>query len=174
MTIGAEREGGSGGRPRRLTHAETIRRQQRIARLREVERWTFAAIAAEVGMAEKEARETYRRWVDEIAPLMTGVPADTKAAELLRDLDDIRQHQLQIAAHSKNDNARVGALRDAARTIEQEVSMRRALGLMPKVVGDVELAAIADAIVDVLDRHNVDETAKAEIRNVFHHDGGGG
>ena len=142
--------GGGAGR-RRLTQAETIKRQQAIVRARQVERLSWAAIAEQQKMGEKEARESYARYISEIAPLLIAVPAEEKAAELLRDLDEVRQLQFRIAAAADSDSARVGAGREVAKVVQMEFEIRRALGLMPKLAGDAELQSLAREIVEVLD-----------------------
>ena len=49
----------------------------------------------------KEAAESYARYVEEIVPLLIPAPVEGKAAELLANLDEIRQLQLQIATQQR-------------------------------------------------------------------------
>ena len=158
----------------RLTQAETIRRQQTIAHAREVNRLSWAAIAKQMNMGEKEVRESFRRYISDIVPLLIAVPAEGKAAELLRDLEEIRQQQFRIAAAAGNDSAKVGALRDAAKTIQMEFGIRRTLGLMPELIGDAELKSLAREIVEILARHDVSEHARKEIAEILGGDVGEG
>jgi hypothetical protein len=152
---------------RRLTHAATIKRQQAIVYARDVERLTWAQIAAQVKIGQKEARESYRRYLTEILPLLISVPADDKAAELLRELEEIRQQQLRLAATSANESARVGALRDAAKTIQMQFEILRSLGLMPQLVGDRGLQSLAQQIAEVLRRSNTPPDVAEEIEQLL-------
>jgi hypothetical protein len=158
--------------PRRdRTHAATIKRQQKIAHLHDVERLTWAEIAETLKMGQKEARESYRRYHADIVPLLIGPPAPEKTAELLGELEEVRQRQFRIA-RTGNDNAKVGALRDLVKTILAEYEIRRGQGLLPKIDGDPELQLLAKRIVEVLGRHDVAPEATEEILQLFDPDPG--
>jgi hypothetical protein len=150
-----------------LTQAETIKRQQAIAYAREVERLTWAAIEQKLKMGQKEARESYGRYLSEIVPLLISVHAEDKAAELLRELEEIRQHQLRLGATADNDSARVGALRDATKTVQMEFEIRRSLGLMPKLVGDREMQLLAQQIAAELSRAKVPPEVAEQIEQLL-------
>ena len=53
---------------RRLTQAQLLKRQQAILVDRDVHNMTWAAIGRKHSMGEKEARETYGRYLREIVP----------------------------------------------------------------------------------------------------------
>jgi hypothetical protein len=62
--------GPRGSSRRRPAQAQLLERQLEILNDREVRTMTWAAIARKHSMGEKEARETYLRYVREIAPLI--------------------------------------------------------------------------------------------------------
>jgi hypothetical protein len=99
--LGNDRLAKPGANRRRLTQVESIRRQQEIVRLREVERRTFREIAEAVGMGENETREAFRRYVNDVAPLLAVPAADEQIVEHLRALDEIRQSLWRVAPASK-------------------------------------------------------------------------
>ena len=152
----------------RLTQAESIRRQQRIVHLRDLERLTFARIAQEVGMGEKEVRLAYYRHINEVAPLMAAPLADEQIAEALRRLDDLAQCLWEIAEKATNENARVGAARAIADLTFRSIELRQHLGLLPRPLSlVVEHAWMAGQIRRVFEKHNVSAEAIDEIQEIF-------
>ncbi len=121
-----------GANRKRLTHAQSIERQQAIVHRYDVEHVSFAQIARELGMGEKETREAYGRYVREIAPLMSVGAPEEKAAEYLRTLEDVRQQLARIGESADNDSARVGALRELVKVMFREIELRQHLGLLPR------------------------------------------
>jgi len=132
---------------------------------------TFAQIAERLEMDEKSVRESFHRFITKIIPLLISAPADGKAAELLRELEEIRQRLLLIASTSENDSAVVGALREAAKTVQQEYEIRRALGLMPKLHGDKELRFLAEKVAELLRARNIPAAVIEELVQLFETDG---
>jgi hypothetical protein len=55
--------------PKRPTHAQSLARQREIATDRDVELLSWREIAQKHAMGEKEVREAYRRYRDEIMPI---------------------------------------------------------------------------------------------------------
>ncbi len=126
-----ERAGKVGVNKNRLTHAQSIKRQQKIVHEHDVEHLTFGKIAQNLEMGEKEVREAYARYVRDIAPLMTVATPDEKATEYLRSLEDVRQQLARIADNADNDSARVGALRELVKVMFKEIELRQHLGMLP-------------------------------------------
>lgn len=121
---------------RRLTHAESLKRQQQIAFQHDLEGRTFLQIAGDLQMGEKEAREAYTRYVRDIAPLVNSHSGSDVVAARLRTLEDLIQRLRKVATCADNDSARVGALRELARVIELDLGLRRSLGLIPVALSD--------------------------------------
>jgi hypothetical protein len=78
--------GERGANPRRPTQAQSIKRQQEIVADHDGVGMSFAEIARKHRMGEKEVREAYRRYIEEIAPLMTASAPAAKVGLYLREL----------------------------------------------------------------------------------------
>jgi hypothetical protein len=161
---GSSRKGAGGGR---LSQADAIRRQQKIARLRDIDRLTFARVAEQIGMGEKEVREAYYRYIDEVAPLMAAPSADAEIAEALRTLDDVKQRLWEIADKGKNDNARVGAARTIVDITFRSLDLRQNLGLLPQPSQVFDLRWMAQEIHRIFGKHELPTEALDEIKQVF-------
>jgi hypothetical protein len=170
---GAVRSGSNGGSKKRagggrLSQGEAIQRQQRIVHLREIDRLTYAQIAEEVGMGEKEARLAYYRYVNEVAPLMAAPSADEEIAEALRTLDDLKQRLWGIVDKGENENARIGAARTIVELTFRSLELRQNLGLLPRPISQVvDHAWMAEQIGEVFEKHDVPAEAQDEIKQVF-------
>ena len=151
----------------RLPQAAAIRRQQRIVRLRDVERLTYAEIAAEIGMGEKEVRLAYRRYVDEVAPLLAAPAADEQIAEALRRLDDLVQRLWRLLESGKNETACVGAARTIADLTFREIELRQHLGLLPRLSQVTEYPWMAEQIRRIFDKYDLPAEALEEIQQHF-------
>jgi hypothetical protein len=116
----------------RLSQGGSIRRQKLIVDLHDREHWTFARIAAHIGMGEKECRQAYHRFIREVAPELNSRAGDEKVAEHLRLLEEIVQQLRRVAASADNDSARVGAVRELIRVVQVELTLRQNLGLLPR------------------------------------------
>jgi len=134
-------EKGGGANRKRLTHAQSIKRQQTIVHSYDVEHLSFAQIARELTMGEKEVRQAYGRYVRDIAPLMSAASPDEKAAEYLRTLEDVRQQLKRIGSDADNDSAQVGALRELVKVMFKEIELRQHLGLLPRNLQDMRTLA---------------------------------
>ena len=99
-------------------------------------------------MGEKEAREIYRRYHEEIAPLIAAAAPDEQAQEYLRAYENLRQRLLEIADSADNDSARVGALREFRNTLADEIKLRQHVGLMPKQLADADVARTTNCVLN--------------------------
>jgi hypothetical protein len=136
VSAGGSNKRSPGSAKRRLTHAETLKRQQQIVFQHDFEGCTFLQIARDLRMGEKEAREAYSRYVRDVAPLVNSQSGSDVVAARLRTVEDLIQQLCRIAACADNDSARVGALRELARAIELDLGLRRSLGLIPVALSD--------------------------------------
>ena len=169
------RDGRTPGKPganrRHLTQAESLRRQQKIVRMREVERQTFGQIASAMGMAEKETREAFYRFVNDVAPLLNVPPADAQIAEHLRTLDDARQRLWRLVDEADNSSASVGALRALVDFTFKEIQLRQNLGLLPKplsrITREADDAWLAQEIARVFRKYEMPTEAVAEIEDLL-------
>lgn len=168
---GKERPGDRGGaNRRRLTHAESLKRQQKIVLAHDVGHRTFAQIARQLGLGEKECREAYGRYVRDVAPLMSTFAADEAVTRHLRTLEEAMQQLRSIAAAADNDSARVGALRELVRTIFKDIELRQHLGMYPRPARhqtDAERLWIGQEILRVFEQYGVPTEAGAEIQVIL-------
>jgi hypothetical protein len=164
------------GKRARLTHAESVKRQQRIVRAYDVEHQTFSEIARQLTMGEKEVREAYRRYVNDMAPLMNSLSADEKATEYLRTLEDIAQQLRYIAAFADNDSARVGALRELLKVVFKDIELRQHLGLFPTkpgaLVRELEERWLGGQIADLLHEYGMPPEALRKLEAILSGEGG--
>jgi hypothetical protein len=160
-----------GANPRRPTQAQSIKRQQEIVADRDGAGISFTEIARKHGMGEKEVREAYRRYIEEIAPLMTASAPAAKVGLYLRELESVRHQLHRIAEHADNDSAKVGALREIVKTISKEVELQQHLGMLPKNLGEIsvhwEQRWVVQQIVSVLERFDAPPEAFRELEQAL-------
>src|SRR5947208_13157823 len=95
--------------------------------------------------------EGFRRWIDREHLLdPRGLPISRLHAVLRREgrdayvhaqcrAPDVRRKLKRIARFADNDSARVGALREAVRTMAKEIELRQHLGQLPRDLGHVRV-----------------------------------
>jgi hypothetical protein len=159
-----DRQRSSAPRPRgsdrrRPTQAQLLKRQQEILVDRDLRNLTWAAIGRKYSMGEKEARETYGRYIREIAPLIVEQAPNEKVIEYLRLLEGTRQRLAEVVENAGNDSARIGGLREIVKTIEKEIELLEHAGLMPTNLGDAHARAeheqLLQRVQEVLRRRGV-------------------
>jgi hypothetical protein len=166
--------GPRGSSRRRPTHAQSLKRQLEIANDYEIRNLTWAAIGRKHSMGEKEARETYLRYVREIAPLIVEQAPVETVYTYVRLLEATRQRLSAVAADADNDSARIGALREITKTIAKEIDLLERAGLMPTNVADAHIRAerLLQEMKEVLSRHGVPRDVFEELAAVFDREGG--
>ena len=150
---------------------QPLQRQLEILNDREIRNLTWAAIARKHSMGEKEARETYYRYVREIAPLIVEQsPVETVHA-CVRLLEAARQRLSEVVDNADNDSARIGGLREITKTIVKEIDLLERAGLMPTNVADAHVRAeqerLLQRMAEVLRRHRVSPEVYEELAAVF-------
>ena len=167
-----DRKPSSASRPRgsdrrRLTQAQLLKRQQEILVDRDVHNMTWSSIGRKYSMGEKEARETYGRYVREIAPLIVEQAPDEKVFEYLRILEGIRQRLAEVVEAADNDSARIGGLREIGKTVGREIELLEHAGLMPRNIGAAHARAenerLLQRVEEVLRRHGVPAEVYEEL-----------
>jgi len=152
---------------RRLTQAQLLKRQQEMLVDRDVRNMTWAAIGRKYSMGEKEARETYGRYVREIAPLIVHQAPDEKVFEYLRILEGTRQRLAEVVEFADNDSARIGGLREIVKTVAKEIELLEHAGLMPKNLREAHARAeherLLQRVEDVLRRRGVPPEVYEEL-----------
>jgi hypothetical protein len=122
-------------------------------------------------MGEKEARETYNRYVREIAPLIVAQAPNERVFEYLRLLEGTRQRLSELADRADNDSARVGALREIVKTVSKEIELLQHAGLMPKNLGDAqareENERLLASVQEILRRRGVPPEVYDELAATF-------
>lgn len=168
--------GSRGSSRRRLTQAQLLARQLEILNDREIRNMTWAAIGRKHGMGEKEARETYLRYVREIAPLIIEQAPVETVQMYVRLLEGTRQRLSEVVETADNDSARIGGLREITKTIVKETDLLERAGLMPTNVVDAHVRAeherLLERMEDVLRRHGVPPEVYEELAAVFDGEGG--
>ncbi len=156
-----------GGDRRRPTQAQLLQRQQAILVDRDVRSMSWASIARKHSMGEKEVRETYTRYVREIAPLIVEQAPAEKVFEYLRLLEGTRQRLGEVVDGADNDSARIGGLREIVKTITKEIELLEHAGLMPRNLGHTYARAeherLLQRIEEVLRRHGVPAEVYEEL-----------
>lgn len=157
-----------GSNPKRPTQAQSIARQRQIALARDVDHKSWADIGRDFGMGEKEVRQAYHRYKEEIAPIFATDPSLDRATDYLQMLADVRLRLLSIADEADNDSARVGALREVGKCIAREIQLSQSLGLIPKrvdegAVGD-DMRWVMRELGRLLRRHGVPPAVIDELR----------
>jgi hypothetical protein len=173
-TAGAGARGSSRRRP---TQAQLLERQLEILNDREVRTMSWAAIARKHAMGEKEARETYSRYVREIAPLIVEQAPVETVQVYVRLLEGTRQRLSEVVENADNDSARIGGLREITKTIVKEIDMLERAGLMPTNLADAHVRAEHERLLgrmeEVLRRHGLSAEVYEELAAVFAGEGGG-
>src|SRR4051794_2679501 len=165
-----------GSSRKRLTQAQTLQRQQAILVDRELNHMTWAAIGRKHAMGEKEARETYRRYLREIVPLIVEQAPAEKALEYLRMLEGTRQRLAEVVENADNDSARIGGLREILKTVSKEIELLEHAGLMPQGLGHAHARAehqrMLREVEEVLRRRCVPPEGYEELASIFHPESG--
>lgn len=129
---------------------------------------SWAEIGAKNGIGEKEAREAYHRFKDEILPIIGGDARSEGALKYLRMIEKTRTRLLQLADAADNSSAAVGALREVMRSIFKEAELAQSLGLLPREVPDEpspdDLQWLLEQFAGVFARHPIPAEAIEEIR----------
>lgn len=156
-----------GSDPRRLTQAQLLKRQQAILVDRDLHNMTWAAIGRKYSMGEKEARETYARYVREIAPLITEQAPEEKVFEYLRILEGTRQRLAEVVEDADNDSARIGGLREIVKTVSKEIELLEHAGLLPRDIAHARARAeqewLLQRVEEVLHRRGVSPEVYEEL-----------
>jgi hypothetical protein len=156
-----------GSNRKRLTQAQTLQRQQAILVDRDLNQMTWAAIGRKHAMGEKEARETYARYLREIVPLIVEQAPAEKVLEYLRILEGTRQRLAEVVEAADNDSVRIGGLREIVKTVSKEIELLEHAGLMPQGLDHARVRAEHERILarveEVLHRHGVPSEVYEEL-----------
>lgn len=157
-----------GANPNRPTQAQSIARQRQIALARDVDQRSWADIGQELGMGEKEVRQAYHRYREEIAPIFATESGLDRATNYLEMLAGVRLRLFSIADEADNDSARVGALREVGKCIAREIQLSQSLGLIPKRVDEgavgEDMRWVVGELARLLRRHGVPPAVIEELR----------
>ena len=127
-------------------------------------------------MGEKEVREAYTRFTEEIAPIFASDAGPERALGYLQMLAGVRLRLFAVADNATNDSARVGALREVVKVIREELELSRSLGLIPRARNEVQVVDdgrwLVEQVAAVLQRHRVSPDAIDELRSLTRGDGG--
>ena len=165
-----------GSTPKRLTQAQLLKRQLEIHVDREVDNMTWAAIGRKHSMGEKEARETYNRYIREIAPLIVEQAPVEMVLEYLRLLEGTRQRLAEVVENADNDSATDRRPARDRKDGLSEIELLEHAGLMPTNVADAHARAEHERqlheVEEVLRRHGVAPEVYDELAAIFELQGG--
>lgn len=156
---------------KRPTRAQLIQRARQIVLDRDVDWMSWSQIAEKHGVNEKTVRLNYDEYVNEIAPLIDGEDALEKAREFIRKLEGLQQRFADLAASSKNDSVKLGAMRELVVTLWREIELRQAVGLMPKHLGQLTVVAevrwVAEQVLLLLKKYDAPPEAMRELHEIM-------
>jgi hypothetical protein len=159
-----------GSNPHRPTQAQTLARQKQIVIDRDARSLTWPEIATKHGLGEKEAREAYDRFKNEIVPIIGADSPSERALKYLAMIEQTRTRLLEVADHADNSSAAVGALREVMRSLFKEAELAQSLGLLPREgaldAGVDDLHWLLNQFAAVLARHRIPTAALDEIRTL--------
>jgi hypothetical protein len=165
-----------GSSPKRPTQAQSLKRQLEIQHAREIRNMTWPAIAREYSIGEKEARETYNRYIREIAPLIVEQAPAEMVLSYARLFEGTRQRLSEVVENADNSSAQIGGLREIGKTISAEIGLLERAGVMPTNVADPHVRAeherLLQGMEDVLRRHGVPPEVYEELAAIFEPEGG--
>lgn len=154
------------------TIAETIKRNLEIVYDREILHMGWSAVAKKHDVTEKTAREGFKMHVKEIAPLMESEDALDKAYEYVRKLEGIQQRFAEIANGAKaTDGVKLQALREIVNTMQREIELRQAVGMLPRDLHDLNEIAdgrfVAENLARLLERIDAPQEAFEELAAIM-------
>ena len=136
---------------------------------------TWVEIAEKHGLGQKEAREAYECFQNEIAPIINPQPAADAPLKYFRMIEQTRARLLAIADRADNSSAAVGALRAVMASIFQEVELAQSIGLLPRETADEpeihDFRWFLARFASVLARYPIPAGAIEEIRSLARGDG---
>lgn len=147
-----EREG-------KLSFAEQEQRDAEIvaARLRGL---AFEQIARTYGLTGRRVRQIFTKWREENPPIRLADPLEI-VDDLTGQYQGAAEELALISATTRNDNARVGAIRARMEVLAQLVELLKAVGALPNDLGrlqvDIDVRYVAEQILTVLAEEGVDE-----------------
>ena len=122
-------------------------------------------------MGEKEARETHKRYIEKIVPLITTAAPFARVQEYLQDFKDLRQELRRTADSADNSSARVGALREIGNILSKEIALQQHVGLIRKDLADArerqDDERLLEGMREILARYGVPAGACKELIALF-------
>lgn len=168
----AKKRARQGKSARHPTTAQIVARNLQIVRMYEVDYKTFTTIAAALEIDEKTAREGYRMYSEEIAPLLVGGEEMLKVGEFIRKLEGAQERFAEMLNDEKVAvENQMKALRNLIETMWREIELRQAVGLLPKNLGtikvDLKVRWVMEQVFTVLKKYDMPEEAFVELQTIL-------
>ena len=116
-------------------------------------------------------RETYNRYIREIAPLIVEQAPVEMVLSYVRLFEGTRQRLSEVVENADNSSAQIGGLREIVKTICAEIGLLERAGVMPTDVADAHVRAEHErrlqGMEDVLRRHGVPLEVYDELAAIF-------
>jgi hypothetical protein len=130
----------------------------------------WAEVATRYGVSERHAKRVLAAFRDTRPRLHERDPIEV-VERALDEYDDIIDELRAVARQTRQDNARVGALKARLQATESRLSLLQAVGVLPRDLGQLrvehDVRFIAQAILDVFDRHDVSAEARRDLQAVL-------
>jgi hypothetical protein len=143
-----------------------VRRDEEIVLARMRGR-SWRGIAAEHGLSERQCQAIMREY-RESHPTIRGRDPMELLDEMLERWEGAQDQLAEIAATSKHDATRVGAIRTSLDAMRAQADLLVAVGVLPRDLGafqrEVDARQAVRTILGVFERHAVSIEAQDEIR----------
>jgi hypothetical protein len=149
-----------------------VQRNQQIVEDREIDCMTWGEIARKHKVTEKTAREGYKDYVANIAPLVQYEQGFEKAREFVRVMEGVRSRLQKIAADpTSGASARVAAYNSVVASLMKEIEFRQMIGLLPRNLRDlsqvIERGWVARQVIELLDDIEAPEEAYVKLHEIM-------
>jgi hypothetical protein len=136
---------------------------------------SWRGIATEHGLSERQCQAIMREH-RESNPTIRGRDPMELLDEMLERWEGAQDQLAEIAATSKHDATRVGAIRTSLDAMRAQAELLAAVGVLPRDMGTIkrglDVPRAVTTIFDIFDRHAVPIEAQREIRAALSANGG--
>jgi hypothetical protein len=130
----------------------------------------WARIATEHGISERQAQRLYAEQRENRPSLASRDPVEA-VEELLDGYDAALEDLALLGRDTSHDGTRLGAIRGRLDVIRAKYELLAAVGVLPADLGrlsvEIDVRRTMDTMIEVLERHGVDEAVFDELLDVF-------
>lgn len=121
--------------------------------------WTWEQIAADAGLSRRQALAVWKQEREEGIVRLTREEALDLFHDHLRGLQTIRTKLAELLDSAYQDSVKIGALREMAALLKQEIALRQSYGQVPKNLGYLAVEAdvrwLTNKIMEILRTHDL-------------------